>query len=71
MARLANRWRSDLATAASPREFGDEGLAHLHHLRNLTELDLTRVQGITPGGVKRLRAALPKCRVVGLPEEKG
>ena len=41
----------------------DQGLAKLHKLTELTEL-FVKGTGLTAGGVKKLQAALPKCKIV-------
>jgi hypothetical protein len=44
-------------------EMTDSGLVHLQRLRHLKILDIQDVRGISQEGVKRLRGALPACKV--------
>lgn len=46
-------------------EVTDEGLKEVAVFKNLTFLNLNFTRGVTSKGVKELRKALPKCRVLG------
>jgi hypothetical protein len=43
-------------------QVSDEGLVHLHGLKNLTFLEINTTQA-TPAGIDKLRKALPNCRI--------
>jgi len=42
----------------------DKGLEKLHKLSELTELNV-KGAGVSADGVKKLQAALPKCKIAG------
>ena|GEM_PF-1231320 len=45
-------------------KLSDAGLEKLHALKTLTAAQLTYAEGITPAGVRALRAAVPACKVL-------